>query len=154
MAVRPLVLNRRGFALAEFLLAAGLFAFVGACLLPGFGGLRSYYYKLQAQQAAQQMAGDIAALQQFCFYDAEGGSRLEMNTAKDGYRVYRGGELFCKREFAASSGLYFKQHLNALKFSQEGAPNATYNYIILCRYDSGISEWLQVQPVTGRVVFK
>ena len=100
------------------------------------------------------MAGDIAALQQFCFYDAGGGSRLEMNTAKDGYRVYRSGELFCKREFTASSGLYFKQHLNALKFSQEGAPNATYNYIILCRYDSGISEWLQVQPVTGRVVFK
>ena len=100
------------------------------------------------------MAGDIAALQQFCFYDAGGGSRLEMNTAKDGYRIYRGGELFCKREFAASSGLYFKQHLNALKFSQEGAPNATCNYIILCHYDSGISEWLQVQPVTGRVVFK
>ena len=81
-----------------------------------------------------------------------GKSRLEMDADKGGYRIYYGGKLSVLRKF--ENGLYFEQHFNALKFSGEGAPSAANNYIIKCRKDKTISKWLQVQPVTGRVVFK
>ncbi len=129
-------------------------AAAAAFLVPAAGGVRGYLLKLQAERAAQQMAGDIAALQQFSFYDSSGRSRLEMDKDREGYSIYHADAVYCRRGFAKDSGLYFNQHFNALKFSQEGAPNATYNYIIKCRHDDKISFWLQVQPVTGRVVFK
>lgn len=147
-------LKNKGFALIELIAAAGILAGMAALLVPSYAGVRSYLYKMQAQRAAQQMAGDIAALQQYSFYDVSGRSRLEMDKDKDGYRIYHGKDVFLKRNFGASSGLYFSQHLNDLKFSQEGAPSQTLNYIIKCRHDKDISYWLQVQPVTGRVVFK
>lgn len=125
-----------------------------AFLAPASSKLSAYLYRMQAQQAARQMAGDIAALQQYCFYDTSGKSRLEMDSDKGGYRIYHGENIFLARKFSVSSGLYFNQHFNALRFSQEGAPSQTVNYIIKCRRDKNISYWLQVQPVTGRVVFK
>ena len=164
----------------EVLAAAGLLAVAAAFLVPALGGVQSYLYKMQAQRAAQ--------LQQYCFYDVSGRSRLEMDTDKGGYRIYHGKDKFLTRRFSADSGLYFNQHFNALQFSQEGAPSITVNYIIKCRHDKNrlyfnqhfnalqfsqegapsitvnyiikcrhdknISYWLQVQPVTGRVVFK
>lgn len=129
-------------------------AAAAAFLVPVYGSLQGYMLNMQAERAAQQMAGDIAALQQQCLYDNSGKSRLEMDADKGGYRVYYAGKLVRKRKFSAESGLYFNQHLNALKFSAEGAPSATVNYIIKCRRNAAISKWLQVQPVTGRVVFK
>lgn len=148
------MLKNKGFGLIEVLAAAGLLAVAAAFLVPALGGVQSYLYKMQAQRAAQQMAGDIAALQQHSFYDVSGRSRLEMDTDKGGYRIYHGKDKFLTRRFSAGSGLYFNQHFNALQFSQEGAPSITVNYIIKCRHDKNISYWLQVQPVTGRVVFK
>ena len=154
------MLKNKGFGLLEVLAAAGLLAVAAAFLVPALGGVQSYLYKMQAQRAAQQMAGDIAALQQYCFYDGSRGSQLEMDVEKDGYRIYHAGTLFSKRKFSTDSGLYFEQHFGALKFSPEGAPSTTdenvkaVNYIIKCRHDKNISYWLQVQPVTGRVVFK
>ena len=144
--------QNKGFGLIEVLAAAGLLAVAAAFLVPALGGVQSC--------AAQQMAGDIAALQQYCFYDGSRGSQLEMDVEKDGYRIYHAGTLFRKRKFSTDSGLYFEQHFGALKFSPEGAPSTTdenvkaVNYIIKCRHDKNISYWLQVQPVTGRVVFK
>ena len=150
------MLKNKGFGLIEVLAAAGLLAVAAVFLVPALGGVQSYLYKMQAQRAAQQMAGDIAALQQYSFYDVSGRSRLEMDTDKGGYRIYHGKDKFLTRRFSADSGLYFNQHFNALQFSQEGAPSITvnFNYIIKCRHDKNISYWLQVQPVTGRVVFK
>lgn len=148
------VLKNKGFGLIEVLVSAALMAAASACLVPVYGCLQGYLLNMQAERAARQMAGDIAALQQQCFYDISGKSRLEMDSDKSGYRVYYGGGLVCRRKFSAASGLYFNQHFNALKFSTEGAPTASNNYIIKCRYDKTISKWLQVQPVTGRVVFK
>ncbi len=147
-------LKNKGFGLIEVLAAAGLLAAAAAFLTPVYGGLQCYLLNMQAERAAQQMAADIAALQQQCFYDNSGKSRLEMDADKGGYRVYYDGKLVRSRKFSAESGLYFNQHFNALKFSTEGAPSATVNYIIKCRHDKNISKWLQVQPVTGRVVFK
>ena len=135
-------LKNKGFGLAEFLAAAGLTAMAAAFLVPAYGGVQKYLLKMEAERAAQCLAGDIAALQQYSFYDISGKSRLEMD----------GGKLAVLRKF--ENGLYFDQHFNALKFSGEGAPSAANNYIIKCRQDKTISKWLQVQPVTGRVVFK
>lgn len=145
-------LKNEGFGLAEFLAAAGLTAMAAAFLVPAYGGVQKYLLKMEAERAAQCLAGDIAALQQYSFYDMSGKSRLEMDTDKGGYRIYYGGKLSVLRKF--ENGLYFDQHFNALKFSGEGAPSAANNYIIKCRQDRTISKWLQVQPVTGRVVFK
>lgn len=145
-------LKNKGFGLAEFLAAAGLMAMAAAFLVPAYGGMQKYLLKMQAERAAQCLAGDIAALQQYSFYDMSGKSRLEMDADKGGYRIYYGGKLAVLRKF--ENGLYFDQHFNALKFSGEGAPSAANNYIIKCRQDKSISKWLQVQPVTGRVVFK
>ncbi len=147
-------LKNKGFGLLEVLAAAGLVVLAAAFLAPAYSKLSGYLYRMQAQQAAGQMAGDIASLQQYCFYDTSGRSRLEMDTDKGGYRIYHGKDIFLARKFNESSGLYFNQHFNALQFSQEGAPSQTVNYIIKCRHDKNISYWLQVQPVTGRVVFK
>lgn len=147
-------LNNKGFSLIELIVAVGILSGMAALLVPSYAGMCSYLYKIQAQRAAQQMAGDIAALQQYSFYDVSGRSRLEMDKEKAGYRIYHGKDVFLKRNFSAASGLYFSQHLNDLKFSQDGAPTQTLNYIIKCRHDKNISYWLQVQPVTGRVVFK
>ena len=137
-----MTLKNKGFGLAEFLAAAGLTAMAAAFLVPAYGGVQKYLLKMQAERAAQCLAGDIAALQQYSFYDMSGKSRLEMDADK--------GSVLRKFE----NGLYFDQHFNALKFSGEGAPSAANNYIIKCRQDKSISKWLQVQPVTGRVVFK
>ena len=136
------MLKNKGFGLIEVLAAAGLLAVAAAFLVPALGGVQSYLYKIQAQRAAQQMAGDIAALQQHSFYDVSGRSRLEMDTDKGGYRIYHGKDKFLTRRFSADSGLYFNQHFNALQFSQEGAPSITVNYIIKCRHDKNISYWL------------
>ena len=110
------MLKNKGFGLIEVLAAAGLLAVAAAFLVPALGGVQTYLYKMQAQRAAQQMAGDIAALQQYCFYDGSRGSQLEMNVEKDGYRIYHAGTLFRKRKFSTDSGLYFEQHFGALKF--------------------------------------
>ena len=71
------MLKNKGFGLIEVLAAAGLLAVAAAFLVPALGGVQSYLYKMQAQRAAQQMAGDIAALQQYSFYDVSGRSRVQ-----------------------------------------------------------------------------
>ena len=113
--------------MAEFLAAAGLTAMAAAFLVPAYGGVQKYLLKMQAERAAQCLAGDIAALQQYSFYDISGKSRLEMDADKGGYRIYYGGKLAVLRKF--ENGLYFDQHFNALKFSGEGAPSAANNRI-------------------------
>ena len=101
-------LKNKGFGLAEFLAAAGLTAMAAAFLVPAYGGVQKYLLKMQAERAAQCLAGDIAALQQYSFYDMSGKSRLEMDADKGGYRIYYGGKLSVLRKF--ENGLYFDQH--------------------------------------------
>ena len=79
-------LKNKGFGLAEFLAAAGLTAMAAAFLVPAYGGVQKYLLKMQAERAAQCLAGDIAALQQYSFYDMSGKSRLEMDADKGGYQ--------------------------------------------------------------------
>lgn len=153
-------LDNKGFSLAEVLAAAGILAMAAAFLVPSYGKFKTGLLNLRAEYAAQRMADDIAALQQHSFYDNSGKSRLEMDKDKGGYCIYYGKSLYARRRFDENDGLYFNQYLGSLKFSVQGAPSSsdnnvkTLNYIIKCRYDQSISKWLQVQPVTGRVVFK
>lgn len=147
-------LKNKGFLLLHLLVACALLGTACAMLLPAANAYRSGMYAMQAECAAQQLATDIAGLQQFCFYNNSTKNRLEIDADRGGYKVYHVGTAVAQRRFSSESGLYFSQRLNALTFSYEGAPSATMNYIIKCRHASGISKWLQVQPVTGRVVFK
>lgn len=155
MVVQKSKTSNAGFLLIEFLVGCSLLCLMALAIFPAINAYDDLVVSHRLEYSAKRLAADIVSLQGYAMYDGSGQNKLVMHSDRGGYDIYHSGEIFLSRRLdEESEQICFKQKLNALSFSVEGAPSASYNYIINATEDSSVSKTLQVQPITGRVVFK
>lgn len=148
--------TKAAFSLIEVLICIGILGLFLTSTVASVNAGKKYVVINKMDAALNVMAADICGLQEYAIFSGANKSRLDLHIDKKGYNIYYGNKLHKNRRlnYQEDGELYFKQKLTALKFTSEGTPSANYTYILKSKSFSKISRGLELQPISGRVVFK
>lgn len=145
-----------GFLLAEILACSLLLLITAGSLCMGGNAYLRYYHKSQVRQAAHMLAADIRLLQQqSMFGDGIFSRQLKFMADKSGYGFYINRRLSRKVffEMAGCGGVYLDNGMAYVQYSDGGSPSLTGRIVLRHRNLAAYSCVLEIQPVTGRVLF-
>lgn len=123
-------------------------------LYTGFTAYQRILAIAQVESVARMFAQDIVIVQGRALSGSDFGY-LELSSGRKGYWVYRGPNLVEKKRGFASVGSESVRFSSipayVIRFSSNGSPSTSGNYILQHEKVSSVKVRVSLQPVTGRV---
>ena len=149
--------SSKGFALLELIVGLAIFLFMLVISLPMWEGFLQISEMAKIDSACRLLATDIADIQnKALFRNLEGPAYVIMlDRYGDGYTIIKNQTIVKSVRFSElglETIVATCANTNKISFSTTGSPQRAVNVNVYSRKNNSKRKYVEVQPVTGRIV--